>query len=96
MKLFESVSLIFTMAMQPSGAAVQQQLFERVLTFPDDAYRYLWEVLLVVSYLLRLAFGLYSLVIEIFDTVLLAWQENLLEPTVKVVLSYAPIPSPYG
>ena len=99
MRLFPSIEFIATLAVQPSGSAVSRQLFEQVFTCSDGFYHYLWEVLLVVSYLVRLAFGLYGLLIEISDTVLLAWQENLsilLQVLVKVVLYHAPIPSPYG
>lgn len=99
MKLFNSINLIISMAIQPCGAVVQQQIFERTLTFSDNLYRYLWEVLLVVSYLAHRVGGLHGLVIEVFDTVFLAWQENLVlivEFLVKVVLYHAPIPSPYG
>lgn len=99
MKLLQSVKLILTMAIQPSGAAVQQQLFERVLTFSDGFYNYLWEVLLLLSYLARLAFSLYSLAVEIFNVVLLAWAENLSLIALflaKVVLYHVSVPSPYG
>lgn len=103
MRLFKSVNLILTLSVQPSGASIQRQICERVITCSDDIYKYFWEILLLLDFLsarlANLGHSLRQINAEIFDTLLLSWQEGLqpvIELSVKVVLTYAPLPSPCG